>query len=295
VREEIALKTLRVVLVLFIAGFLIILLAGIIGRIRDKKTLWKRYIAWYIIAPFILITSYLGLLPFTLGVLILIEGCLFEFFRMTGILRDRLLSGVGFLIGLLSISSALIKGYFLIPVIGIIVFPLLFILRDEYEEVMRKIPLAVFGSLYCGWLFSMIILIQKRFGFGYIVLLAGMIALNDILAYTIGRLFGRRKISPKISPNKTLAGCIGGILGALFGGLIFSYAVPYTSLKSILPLGILIGITGQIGDLVVSLFKRDAKVKDTGSIIPGHGGILDRCDSLILSVPVFYYWFLYIG
>lgn len=293
-KEEIGIKTLLVIFGIFIAGFIAILLAGTATEIPDKKTLWKRYIAWYIIVPFILIPSYLGLLTFSLAILFLIEGCLFEFFRMTRLLKDRLLSGIGFLLGLLSVLATLKKGYFLIPVIIIIIFPMLFILRDQYENTIKKIPVAVFASLYCGWLLSMVIFIQQRFGFGHIVLLCAMIAFNDILAYTFGRLFGKRKIVPTISPNKTLAGSIGGIIGALLGGLIFSYATPLTPLGNILRLGILIGITGQIGDITVSLFKRDAGIKDTGRIIPGHGGILDRCDSLIFSIPVFYCWFLYI-
>ncbi|MBM3253892.1 MAG: phosphatidate cytidylyltransferase, partial [Candidatus Omnitrophica bacterium] len=127
------------------------------------------------------------------------------------------------------------------------------------------------------------------FGFGSVVFLCSLVVLADVMAYTIGKLFGKHKLIPQISPNKTIEGSLGGLLGAILGGFIFRYALPNLPLSICLFLGVVIGITSQLGDLVISVIKRDVRVKDSGHAIPGHGGVLDRCDSLIFSIPFMYY------
>jgi phosphatidate cytidylyltransferase len=119
----------------------------------------------------------------------------------------------------------------------------------------------------------------------------------DAGAYFAGRAWGKHKLAPKISPGKSVEGAIGGIIvGTLMGMLfkaIFDYWWPDLSAafpwQATIPAGILIGVTGIIGDLVESMLKRDAAVKDTGSLLPGMGGILDRIDAALLAVPVMYY------
>jgi len=112
---------------------------------------------------------------------------------------------------------------------------------------------------------------------------------NDVFAYAIGRLFGKTKMAPLISPKKTREGAIGGLLGSLAAALLFRYLVPELTPSTSLCLGALAGICAPAGDLIVSVVKRDVGTKDSGSLIPGHGGMLDRCGSFVFVSPAFYY------
>lgn len=118
----------------------------------------------------------------------------------------------------------------------------------------------------------------------------------DSAAYYVGSTLGRRKLAPAISPNKTVAGSVGGILGAAGMSILLKIVnlVPW-SLTFVLGAGLAIAVLAQVGDLVESMVKRDAGVKDSGSLIPGHGGMMDRVDALLFTVPVFYYFLLAAG
>lgn len=114
---------------------------------------------------------------------------------------------------------------------------------------------------------------------------------NDTMAYFIGKHWGKKKLWPSISPNKTVAGSLAGILAAILVSVMFSPFIPI-ALPQLLVFGLLIGLAGQLGDLMESAVKRSFQVKDTGWIFPGHGGVLDRFDSLLVVFPVIYYLFL---
>jgi len=118
---------------------------------------------------------------------------------------------------------------------------------------------------------------------------------SDSAAFYAGSVFGRRKLAPAISPNKTVLGSAAGILGAVGAAVVFRWVSPLDwSLSFAVLSGFLLSVLGQAGDLAESLVKRDAGVKDSGTIIPGHGGVLDRVDALLFTVPLFFYilsWF----
>lgn len=115
---------------------------------------------------------------------------------------------------------------------------------------------------------------------------------NDIFQYLTGKRFGKRKIAPRISPNKTVEGFLGGlILTPLLANLLGIFFLPDRGIACYTLLGLGIAVSGFCGDLFISKIKRRAGVKDTGKLIPGHGGLLDRADSLIFSAPLFY-WFI---
>lgn len=116
---------------------------------------------------------------------------------------------------------------------------------------------------------------------------------TDTFAYIFGNLFGKRKLCPDISPNKTIEGSIGGIVGSLILTLIFAYVMDLNSYPSLALLAIIASITSQMGDLIASKIKRIAKIKDYGKLFPGHGGVLDRFDSIILTAPIIYYYVKY--
>jgi len=118
--------------------------------------------------------------------------------------------------------------------------------------------------------------------------------LNDVAQYVWGRLFGRMRVVPTVSPNKTAAGLIGGVattmlLATLLAPLLTPLRFPYS-----LAAGLLIGMGGFVGDVVISAIKRDIGIKDSGTLLPGHGGILDRIDSLTYTAPLFFHFVRYL-
>lgn len=122
-----------------------------------------------------------------------------------------------------------------------------------------------------------------------------MLWLNDTGAYVFGRLFGKHKLFPRISPNKTWEGTIGGILAALGGGIVMSIYYTELDLSTWIILGIIVSVSASFGDLVESLLKRSLSVKDSSNLLPGHGGILDRFDGVLLASPMaFTYLMLFV-
>ena len=122
-----------------------------------------------------------------------------------------------------------------------------------------------------------------------------MTQFNDVCQYVWGKLLGRHKIIPKVSPNKTWEGFIGGVSTVtLCAGFAAPYLTPLSFNQGLLA-GVIIGVSGFIGDVVISSVKRDLQIKDTGSFIPGHGGILDRIDSLLYTAPLFFHFVYYVA
>lgn len=170
----------------------------------------------------------------------------------------------------------------------------LFRFRD-LSRVVVELALLLFGFLYLPLLLGHLALLRELpFGREWIFLVLMIIMAGDSAAYFSGITLGRRKLYPAISPNKSIEGAIGGLVGSLGGALIarFWFFPELTIADSIL-LGIGLGAFGQVGDLFESMLKRSFGVKDSGTIIPGHGGVLDRLDSLLFAFPVAYYYALF--
>jgi phosphatidate cytidylyltransferase len=114
---------------------------------------------------------------------------------------------------------------------------------------------------------------------------------GDTTAFYVGRAWGKRKLAPKISPSKTVEGGLGAIGGSIAGALFFRFFFfPQLHTSHALALAVGVGVVGQLGDLFESLLKRSAQVKDSGTLIPGHGGLLDRIDSVLFASPLVYYY-----
>src|SRR5690554_2629964 len=188
------------------------------------------------------------------------------------------------------------RSFILLDNIGILFFLTVlgsFFISRNHLEVKGFLPYVaanLFGVVYPGVLFTYIILIRgisSPFGWQALLFLFTTIWGNDTGAYFIGSFLGKTPLAPKISPKKTVEGALGGLfLGALAGsvlGIIFHFS------WSIIPLSIVIGIIGQIGDLLESQIKRGAGIKDSGWIVLGHGGVLDRFDSILLALPFLYH------
>ncbi|MCL6634650.1 MAG: phosphatidate cytidylyltransferase [Peptococcaceae bacterium] len=146
------------------------------------------------------------------------------------------------------------------------------------------------GTLYVGLLSYFYLLRTLPDGWIWLIFtLAGTWA-SDTTAYFVGKGFGRRKIAPVLSPKKTLEGAAGGLLGSVLIGYLFVVIYPFLPLNKMLLLGLLLGAAAEVGDLLESAFKRQAGVKDSSKLIPGHGGILDRFDSTLFTAPLVYYF-----
>ncbi len=169
---------------------------------------------------------------------------------------------------------------------------ILFLFRFEsLEQVHRQFGWLLFGLLYLPLLLGHLMPLRLLdHGRRWIFLTLLVIMACDTFAYFIGSAIGRRKLYPAVSPNKSLEGALGGLAGAVSG--VFAAKLcfaPFVGWLDGLAVGLLLGTLGQLGDLFESLLKRACGVKDSGSIIPGHGGLLDRLDSLLFAFPVVYY------
>jgi phosphatidate cytidylyltransferase len=147
--------------------------------------------------------------------------------------------------------------------------------------------------LYCGLLVGSVVAIRMRFGFGWVILTFVVTWLNDTFAYFAGRFFGKHKMIPSISPKKTWEGFAGGALGSIVAGMILLAMFPAGWLPGLtvagcVTLGAVAAVLGPLGDLVESMLKRASNVKDSGKLIPGHGGMLDRIDALLFVAPWIY-------
>lgn len=244
--------------------------------------------------PILLFFIYEGGLAFALLVAALATVGLWEFARMSGVRQQFLLIPV--LLGVWLMLAGSYLGWSMWASVGILfTFCVVFvaaILRYPYFTV-EDIGVNLLGLVYIGWTFSHLIAFAGMED-GRLLVLYLFVAIwgSDSGAYFVGRFLGRHKLCPRVSPKKTVEGAIGGILTAI--ALLALLNLYFGMLPPVLvaPLGAAISVVGQIGDLMESLIKRHYGVKDSGSLIPGHGGVLDRFDSVMLAAPVMYYGLL---
>ena len=190
-----------------------------------------------------------------------------------------------------------------IPVFMFVWIPFILVLQGETKMLMSSMAglptslmLCVFGLSHMAYLISL----PEIDGFsaggkGLLLFLIFITQINDVMQFIWGKLIGKHKILPKISPNKTWGGFIGGLISSVFIGYLMSFLTPLNHWQVIVVSFFIAGV-GFVGDVVVSAIKRDMGVKDMGQAIPGHGGVLDRIDSLALTTPIFFhlvYFFSY--
>jgi len=222
----------------------------------------------------------------------------YEYYRLY--FAKRWTSGIGLGLGLgVFVSAAFaVPGIVTAPAIatvtvGTLVLERLLIERDLKTGLLDTAVL-VFGVFYIAWLVGHMILIRQFEEGSLLIFFLFLVTwANDVAAYYTGTFLGRHAMAPEISPKKTWEGAVGGLLGSIAA----AFACRALFLESLRPLdalwlGLLLGVAGPLGDLCESALKRSAGVKDSGTLIPGHGGILDRIDSLIFASPAFYYYLL---
>lgn len=234
---------------------------------------------------------------------------LYSAFRQGGY-QPRTLVGIGSALAIIAAIGLqpIVAFDLLLPVVtGIIVVGL--VAELAYSQQPGSLPawgLTLAGAFYLAWLLSHFILLRSlnapalrdsiftQFGMqpgvAWIYYACAITWLQDTSAYFVGRRFGKHKLAPALSPKKTWEGAAGGMLGAILTGIVgvLLLGLPITLLQGAL-LGLVGGIVGPLGDLSESLIKRQVGLKDAGNLIPGHGGILDRADSLLFTIPILYY------
>jgi phosphatidate cytidylyltransferase len=234
---------------------------------------------------------------------------LYSAFRRGGY-YPRTLVGIGSALAIITAIGFQLTAAFdlLLPVVtGVIVVSL--VAELAYPQQPGSLPswgLTLAGAFYLAWLLSHFILLRSvnapalhdsiftplgmQPGVAWIYYACAITWLQDTSAYFVGRRFGRHKLAPILSPKKTWEGAAGGMLGAILTGAVcvLLLGLPITLFQGAL-LGLVGGIVGPLGDLSESLIKRQVGLKDAGSLIPGHGGILDRADSLLFTIPILYY------
>lgn len=156
------------------------------------------------------------------------------------------------------------------------------------------VMLSVLCISHIAYLLVLPIKNEQAGGVGLVLFLLFITQFNDVCQYTWGKMLGKHKIIPKVSPNKTWEGFIGGVASVtIIAGLIAPYLTPLSMLEGLFA-GALIAISGFVGDVVISSMKRDLSIKDSGTLIPGHGGLLDRIDSLLYTAPLFFHFLYYL-
>jgi len=188
-----------------------------------------------------------------------------------------------------------------IPVYIFLFLPLRMLLKGDTDGFIKSAGILQWGLMLNVFALShiafLLILPEKNIAagnIGLVIFLLFMTQFNDVSQYLWGKTLGKHKILPKISPNKTWEGFIGGLITiTLCSGLIAPYLTPLDQQQAYLA-GLLISVSGFIGDVVMSSVKRDLHIKDCGNLLPGHGGILDRIDSLIYTSPLFYHFVYYL-
>ncbi|MCX7830645.1 MAG: phosphatidate cytidylyltransferase [Acidobacteria bacterium] len=166
--------------------------------------------------------------------------------------------------------------------------------KMSMKEIFESVSMTLLGVFYIGFFLAYFIALKSQGderGKDLLLLLTFTVWAGDTLAYIIGSWIGKHKLAPTISPKKSWEGAIANVLASVLAAYISSLTfIQRIELKDAIILGILISVVGQFGDLFESVLKRAAEIKDSSNILPGHGGILDRIDSLVLTAPILYYY-----
>ena len=258
-----------------------------------KQRIITAVIAMAVFIPLVVIGNW----PFTIAIYVMATIGLFELLRMRGI---KLFSVAGILTWfalavILMPSGVSARMYDLIGYTKIeftfmaVLLLLIYTVLVKNRYTFDHVAFSVLGALYVGIGFYYLIE-TRHIGLEFVVYALIVIWMTDTGAYFVGRKFGKRKLWPDISPNKTIEGFVGGIIAAVISACIFQYFIPVTSSYIILiGVTIIASIIGQLGDLVESAIKRHYDVKDSGNLLPGHGGIMDRFDSLLFVLPLLHF------
>ena len=304
--------TIALIVILALAPVVIIGLAraGFVGP-NLRAELFRRYWSWLVIVPLLLVPILLGAFWTIASIGILSVLCYREYSRATGLFREKLLSLV-LAAGIVALALATLDNWYRLFValtpLTVAALAAVALLADRPQGYIQRVGLAVLGFILFGTALAHLAWFANDGSYRpYLILIILSVEANDVFAFCCGKLFGRQKLAPHTSPNKTVAGALGAIvlttmLVVVVGWFLFPAEVVAAhgvtrpqELRYLAVFGVMISTVGQLGDLMLSAIKRDIGIKDTGTMIPGHGGLLDRFDSLILVAPAAFHYANYIA
>jgi phosphatidate cytidylyltransferase len=253
--------------------------------------------------PIVVLVLYLGGIPWLAGIAVVSVLAWLEMDRLVGrphLAPERLL-GLAFILAALVeaylTASGLLSADVLLPTLTfLLIVSLSLALFNRAERPIVDWSLTFGTALYLGILLSHFILLRERTnGFWWVFVAGGLTWVYDASAYFVGSALGKHKLWPRISPKKSWEGLIGAsVITPIVGALAGPWLLGITWWQGV-ALGALIAVADPFGDFVVSLFKRQAQIKDASSLLPGHGGFLDRLDSLMFTLPLAYYFALIVA
>ena len=273
------------------------------GRVRPdlRRELWLRLGSWLVLLPLMLGPVLLGRVWVIAAVTVLSLLCLREFDRATGLFRDHLIAGIVAL-GILFANFAALDhwyGFFVaLWPLTTCVIAIASIPADRPQGYIQRTALGILAYMLFGAGLAHLGYMANDPGYRPILLLLlTAVPLSDVAAFTFGKLIGGPKFLPVTSPNKTISGALGAlcvttILVATLSHFIFA-GTAMDRLHWLLAFGLIVAAAAQAGDLMLSSIKRDLGIKDMGVVIPGHGGVLDRFNSLLLVAPAAFHFLQY--
>jgi phosphatidate cytidylyltransferase len=278
---------------LLVAGVVVVALVQRERFAELRKTqLFQKVFSWSVMAPTFLAAIFFGGVVGLVVIGYMVVQGLAEYSRLVGVRRRY-----GWLLVVAAIltiiGSGLLPEYFLFaPLLFFVLVTLTPVVTGEVEGAHYQVTSTLFGYLYIAFSLSYLVFIRvvETHGVAILLLVGVSVALSDVLAFTVGGIFGGPKLAPAVSPNKTWAGVAGNVVGAFAGwGLMWFAIPPEWSVTTRVLVPIVTAAAAVYGDLVQSFVKRDFAVKDAGDLLPGFGGLLDRIDSLLVGLPSTYY------
>lgn len=263
----------------------------------------KRVMSAIIGLPILFLSVLISLRIFYIALCIITVIGLYEYFCAVDRASSKPMKYMGILSGLLLLLLIMDKTnhHLIAPFITLIIFILLAIPVFNRMYNFTGAGITIVGIFYVPLFFGYLYLIRAIPATGvYLIWFVFIISfLSDTFAYFIGRSFGKTKLCPKVSPKKTVEGAVGGIVASTIGCTVYgmvlnSYSITGIPIVHLILMGIIGSIISIIGDLAASSIKRNVGVKDYGNIMPGHGGVLDRFDSILFVAPLIYYYITYV-
>jgi phosphatidate cytidylyltransferase len=293
-----------IALVLVLAPLVLLLLTRL-GKVSGplRVELWQRYTSWLVLTALMLLPILLGPAWTIAAVLALSLLCYREFARATGLFREKLISLL-VVLGIVVVAFASLDNWYhfflALGPLTVAVIAAAAVVEDRPKGYTQRVGLGVFAFLLFGVCLGHLGFLANDRGYRpMLILILLAVELNDVFAFLVGKPLGRYKLAPNTSPNKTVAGALGALV--LTTALVvavghFAFAdTAMAQLSNLVGLGLLISVVGQLGDLTLSSIKRDIGIKDMGVTIPGHGGLLDRFNSLLLVAPAVYHYVKYVN